>query len=172
VFGTQRIARFLEQRATLAGELRSESREERNRLERRLSDVDNESSWCAQSKPASTPLVRDRVETLNAERDDLQTALAELGDAGRTDTAIDLDDACEILDSLPNLSEALAAADLELRRRVFEAFRLAVALDRNAGQIRVKAPTSSAFTKSHDLQNLVAIGSIAGAGFEPATSGL
>jgi hypothetical protein len=40
VFGTQRIARFLEQRATLAGELRSESREERNRLERRLSDVD------------------------------------------------------------------------------------------------------------------------------------
>jgi hypothetical protein len=62
----------------------------------------------------------------------------------------------EILDSLPNLSEALAAADPELRRRVFEAFRLAVALDRNAGQIRVKALVSSALTKSRDLQNLVA----------------
>ena len=33
------------------------------------------------------------------------------------------------------------------RRRVFDAFRLAVALDRNAGQIRVKALISSAFTK-------------------------
>jgi hypothetical protein len=78
----------------------------------------------------------------------------------------------EILDSLPNLSEALAAADPELRRRVFEAFRLAVALDRNAGQIRVKALVSSAFTKSRDLQDLVANEFIAGAGFEPATSGL
>ncbi len=117
-------------------------------------------------------LVRDRVETLKAERDELQAALAELDDAARTDTAIDLDDACEILDSLPNLTEALALADPELRRRVFDAFRLAVALDRNAGQIRVKALISSAFTKSRDLQNLVANGAIAGAGFEPATSGL
>jgi hypothetical protein len=72
--------------------------------------------------------------------------------AARTDTAIDLDDACEIIDSLPNLTEALALADPELRRRVFDAFRLAVALDRNAGQIRVKALISSAFTKSRDLQ--------------------
>jgi len=55
---------------------------------------------------------------------------------------------------------------------VFDAFRLSVALDRNAGQIRVKALISSAFTKSRDLQNLVANGAIAGAGFEPATSGL
>jgi hypothetical protein len=93
-------------------------------------------------------LVRDRVETLKAERDELQAPLAELDDPGRTDAAIDVDDACEILDSLPNLTEALAAADPELRRRVFDAFRLAVAIDRNAGQIRVKALISSAFTKT------------------------
>jgi hypothetical protein len=55
------------------------------------------------------------------------------------------------LDSLPDLTEALAYADPELRRRVFDAFRLAVALDRNARQIRVKALTSSAFTKTRDL---------------------
>jgi hypothetical protein len=94
----------------------------------------------------------------------LQAAVAELDDAGRTGTAIDLDDACEILDSLlPTLSEVLASADPELRGRVFEAFRLAVALDRNAGHIRVKALISSAFTNTRDLQNLVANGSIAGA---------
>jgi hypothetical protein len=74
----------------------------------------------------------------------------------RNTAMVALDDACEILDSLPNLTEALAQANPELRRRVFDAFRLAVALDRNAGQIRVKALISSAFTKSRDLQNLVA----------------
>jgi hypothetical protein len=55
-------------------------------------------------------LIRDRVETLKAERDELQAALAAFDDAGRTDAAIDLDDVCEILESLPNLTEALAAA--------------------------------------------------------------
>jgi hypothetical protein len=40
------------------------------------------------------------------------------------DGAVAVDDACEILDSLPDLTEALAATDPELRRRVFEAFRL------------------------------------------------
>jgi hypothetical protein len=80
-------------------------------------------------------------------------APAELDDAGRTDTAIDVDDACEILDSLSNLTEALAAADPALRRRVFDAFRLALTIDRNAGQIRAKALISSAFTKTRDLQH-------------------
>ncbi len=174
VFGEQRIARFLEQRATLAGELRSEGRQERARLERRLTDVDQrvELQLRAIEAGVDPTLVRDRVETLKAERDQLQAALAAFDEAGRTDAAIDLDDACEILESLPNLTEALAAAEPDLRRRVFDAFRLAVAIDRNAGQIRVKALVSSAFTKTRDLQNLVANGAIAGAGFEPATSGL
>jgi hypothetical protein len=36
----------------------------------------------------------------------------------------------------------------------------------------MEALISSAFTKTRDLQNLVANGAIAGAGFETATSGL
>ena len=44
-----------------------------------------------------------------------------------------------------SLTNALAAADSELRRRVFDAFRLSVSLDRNARQIHVKALVSSAF---------------------------
>jgi hypothetical protein len=158
----------------LAAELRSEGRDERNRLERRLTDVDQrvELQLRAIEAGVDSTVVRDRVEALKAERDELQAALAAFDDADRADTAIELDDACEILDSLPNLTEALAVADPELRRRVFDAFRLTVALDRNAGQISVKALISSAFTKTRDLQNLVANESIAGAGFEPATSGL
>jgi hypothetical protein len=89
-----------------------------------------------------------------------------------TGAAIDVDDACAVLDGLPDLSDALARAEPELRRRVFDAFRLSVAIDKNAAQIHVKALVSSAFTKARDLQSLVANESIAGAGFEPATSGL
>jgi hypothetical protein len=48
-----------------------------------------------------------------------------------------VDDICEILDSLLDLSETLEAAEPELRHRVFYAFRLSVSLDRNARQIHV-----------------------------------
>jgi ERCC4 domain len=96
------------------------------------------------------------------ERKSLENLAATLSDG-----TLDVDDACEILDSLPNLTEALAAAEPELRRRVFDAFRLAVALDRNAGQIRVKALISSAFTNTRDLQNLVANGAIPGVRYGP-----
>lgn len=47
----------------------------------------------------------------------------------------------------PNLTGALAADDSELRRRV-DAFHLAVALDRNAGRMGIKALISSAFTNT------------------------
>ena len=66
----------------------------------------------------------------------------------------------------------MVTAEPELRRRVYEAFRLAAETDRNAGQIRLKALVSSAFTEASDLEGLVTNESIAGAGFEPATFGL
>lgn len=115
-------------------------------------------------------VIGQRIESLKAERDETAAAIERLADTHNDE--ITVDDACEILDSLPDLTEALAAAEPEIRRRVFDAFRLSVSLDRNAGQIHVKALVSSAFTKARDLQSLVANGFIAGAGFEPATFGL
>ena len=47
---------------------------------------------------------------------------------------------------MPDLSKALVNATPELRREVFDAFRLRIELDRNAGQIRLKALVSSAFS--------------------------
>jgi hypothetical protein len=51
------------------------------------------------------------------------------------------------------LDGALAEAGPELRRSVFDAFRLSAAIDRNAGQIQLKALVSSAFEKAGDLRN-------------------
>jgi len=89
----------------------------------------------------------------------------ELDGSRNGEASIDVDDACAVLDGLPDLGDALARAEPELRRRVFDAFRLSVAIDKNAAQIPVKALVSSAFTKARDLQSLVANESIAGAGF-------
>jgi hypothetical protein len=65
----------------------------------------------------------------------------------------------------------LLARDVELRRRVFDAFQLAVEIDRNKPHIRLKALISNAFA-GNNLNDLVANGSIAGAGLKhlPATA--
>jgi hypothetical protein len=88
-----------------------------------------------------------RVERLKAERAAADRALAELEGSRNGATSIDVDDACPVLDRLPDLAAAPARAEPELRRRVFDAFRLSVAIDKNAAQIHVKALVSSAFTK-------------------------
>ncbi len=174
VFGPQRIARLREQHASLATEIATEHHDDRGRIERQRADVEQriELQLRAIEAGVEPALVRERIKALKAEQDEIEAALASLAATHSNNGTVDVDQACEILDSLPDLTEALAKAAPEIRRRVFDAFRLSVALDRNAHQIRVKALVSSAFTKARDLQSLVANGSIAGAGFEPATSGL
>ncbi len=117
----------------------------------------------------------ERISALKSERQRAETALAQLDLQRRERTGIDLDQACAILDALPDLSKLPAKADPELRRRIYDAFQLAVELDRNKPQIRLKALVSSAFNTAHNLEDIaaeVANEAIAGAGFEPATFGL
>lgn len=90
----------------------------------------------------------------------------------RENGAVDFGDARLVLDSVPDLGESLAAAEPKLRRAVFDAFRLSVEIDRNAGRLRVKALVSSAFNGVGDLKSLVTNGGVAGEGFEPATFAL
>ena len=172
VFGSERVARFRDQHADLLSDVRGERDDDRGRLERQLQEIDQRISLQLRAIEAGVDplLVGQRIDALKAERRETEAGFAAA--SGISEQAIDIEDAAEVLDSLPDLTGALAAADPELRRRVFDAFRLSVSLDRNARQIHVKALVSSAFTKARDLQSLVANGSIAGAGFEPATSGL
>jgi hypothetical protein len=65
---------------------------------------------------------------------------------------------------------ALAKADPELRREVYEAFQFAVELDRNKPEVRLKARLSSAFSAASDLDDfasMVANKAIAGADMDP-----
>jgi hypothetical protein len=64
--------------------------------------------------------------------------IAQLDQAQRRVRVFDIEEAAAILDSLPDLTKPLAEADPELRRSIFEAFRLRLAIDRNSGLIRLK----------------------------------
>jgi hypothetical protein len=82
------------------------------------------------------------------------------------------EDLLAILEGLPDLGKSLSGADPKLGRAVFDAFRVRMEIDRNAGEIKLKALVSSAFTEVQDLDGLATHRAIAGAGFEPATFGL
>jgi site-specific DNA recombinase len=166
VFGEDRLARFREQHTALMRELGDDGASERMRVERQLADIERRIDLQLRAIEAGVDptLVKERVERLKAERAEADGALAELNGSRNGAAAIDVDNACAVLDGLPDLRDALARAEPDLLRRVFDAFRLSVAIDKNAAQIHVKALVSSAFTKARDLQSLVANESIAGAG--------
>jgi len=150
---------------------------QRKRLTATLADLDQriERQVAAIESGVDPVLVGERIRSLKGERQQSETALAQLDLLQRERIGLDLDEACAVLDSLPDLSKPLAKADPELRRSVYEAFQFGIELDRNKPEIRLKALVSSAFSTTSDLDDLagmVANGVIAGAGFEPATFGL
>lgn len=110
---------------------------------------------------------------LKAEKHDTEIALATIAGAERQRNGTDLDQACAILDALPDLTTRLAAPTPSYRR-IYQAFRLSIELDRNASLIRLKALVSSAFSKIKDLDDLavaqpfIAGGALATASLTPS----
>ncbi len=174
VFGPKRLDHFRAQSAELAKELHSDDGKARKRLVRQVGEIEQriERQLAAIEAGVDPVVVGERIRALKEKRSEAEAALTGLAAEERQDGVTDIDAACEVLDGIPDLSEALTNADPKLRRAVFDAFRLSVEIDRNAGQLRVKALVSSAFNGVRDLKSLVANEGVAGAGFEPATFGL
>lgn len=112
VFGTDRVARFRDQHTTLIRELADDTGGDRERLERQLADVERRIDLQVHAIEAGVDLtlVKERVDALKAERAETQAALATLEGSRNGGAAIDIDEACTVLDSLPDLGEALARA--------------------------------------------------------------
>ena len=174
VFGPDRLAYLRSDQAALAATLPSADDDgEQREAKRRLSEVEQriERQLAAIEAGVDPIVVGERIRILKSEREEVEAALAQLAQTEQEEP-VDIEEACAVLDSLPDLSEPLAEADPKLRHAVYEAFRLRVEIDRNAQQIRLKALVSSAFSQVKGLNDLVASKAIAGAGFEPATFGL
>ena len=77
------------------------------------------------------------------------------------------------------LSESLRTASPQIKRQVFEAFDLQIAVDRTEGRVEISATVSEEVAKALNTKDplareglAVVPKDIAGAGFEPATFGL
>jgi site-specific DNA recombinase len=173
IFGPNRIQHLRSQYKALASSIASEDTNEQDRLRNQMTDVEHRIQLQVQAIEAGVEptVVSARIQQLKHEQQDLQRALATCERSAAKHPQTSLDRGCEILDQLPILDGELAGADPELRRRVFDTFQLAVEIDRNKPHIRLKALISNAFA-GNNLNDFVANGSIAGAGFEPATFGL
>jgi site-specific DNA recombinase len=172
IFGPQRLDFFRMQSDALAAKRRSEDGQRRDRLVRLIGEIDRrtERQVAAIEAGVDPAVVSERIGSLKAKRLEAEDLLGQLdtippGIAGP-------EDSLAILEGLPNLGKSLASADPKLRRAVFDAFRFRMEIDRNAGEIKLKALVSSAFSEVQDLDGLVTHKAIAGAGFEPATFGL
>jgi hypothetical protein len=156
IFGSDRLAHFRAQSSTLASDLRNRNGDKRKRITRQLGEVDQriERQLAAIEAGVDPIMVGERIRTLKAEREEAQDALAHLEDSRRDSTAVDPDDALAVLGALPDLGKSLITADPEVRRAVFDAFRLRVEIDRNSGQIHLKALVSSAFGEAKNLSAL------------------
>ena len=174
IFGSERLDHFRRQASSVAAELESNGNAERERAGNQLSDVEHriERQLAAIEAGVDPAIVGERIRALKVERQEIETLVAQLDHNNGHGDRLDAKEGAAILDSLPDLSKALKEADPELRRAVFEAFRLRVEIDRNSGLIRLKALVSSAFRQAGALSDIGATKAIAGAGFEPATFGL
>jgi hypothetical protein len=173
IFGPQRLEHFQAQMKGLSAAVQDQSDEKRQRLQKIVSDIDTrlDRQIAAIEAGVDPAVVAERIRQLESKRGEARDRLADL--EGNTPTnGGDPDNALAVLQEMPDLSKALIDAKPELRRDVFDAFRLRIELDRNAGQIRLKALVSSAFSGKSLDDLAVARGTIAGAGFEPATFGL
>jgi site-specific DNA recombinase len=176
IFGADRLDHFRAQSSTLASDLQNRNGDKRKRIAKQLGEVDQriERQLAAIEAGVDPMLVGKRIGALKTEREEAEVVLTQLEDSRRDSTTADPDDALAVLGALPDFGKRLAAADPEVRRAVFDAFRLRVEIDRNAGQIRLKALVSSAFGEATDLSDLgdagdpaLSVKAIPLRGFEP-----
>ena len=176
IFGVDRLAHFRRQSASLTGELRDRDGDKRKRIAGQIAAIEQkiERQLAAIEAGVDPVEVGQRIRELKSERAEAQSVLAQIEDSQRDSTAVDPEDARAVLDALPDLGKHLAAADPTVRRAVFDAFRLHVEIDRNDGQVRLKALVSSAFGEAKNLSDLgeagdpaLSVKAIPLRGFEP-----
>jgi hypothetical protein len=121
-------------------------------------------------------LVSERIGELRAQKEALEDALSEIG-ADRAEA--ENEELAKRLESVPELSESLRTASPQIKRQVFEAFDLQIAVDKTEGRVEISATISEDVARALNSEDPLARGGlsvvprdIAGAGFEPATFGL
>jgi site-specific DNA recombinase len=188
----QAVMRFFEQRIfgplrldKLSKQLKAESRSKRRdgklagtRIRQQVAELDRKikAQVIALEDGIEPDLVSERIGELREQKAALEDALAEMGaEQGEAE-----DEELERrLAAVPDLSESLRTASPQVKRQIFEAFDLQIAVDRTEGRVEISATVSEEVAKALNTKDplareglAVVPKDIAGAGFEPATFGL
>jgi site-specific DNA recombinase len=182
IFGPDRLNILHQQHETMKREIDPKQAQERKRLDRERNDVERRiaAQIIGIEQGIDPVLIQRRIRELEERRADIDVALAELDESPQVG---DIASACELLASLPQLGERLREAPPKLLRQTLDAFRVTIDIDRIASTVTIRAFVSTALGGSQTLEEIgraaldkprakVSNSFIAGAGFEPATSGL
>jgi site-specific DNA recombinase len=185
VFGPERLARLREQHARLLNEVDPQVAKTERKLRKTLADLDQRigAQIRAIEEGVEPRLVQRRIDELSNERTTVAAELRAVTE--QRQELFDIEAACLVLESIPDLEDAMRDAPPELLRQLCEAFELSVEIDQAAGAATLKVFISSALAKAPTAVEVakpanrkrrpvsaVSKPVIAGAGFEPATSGL
>ncbi len=157
----QAVMRFFEQRIfgplrldKLAKQLRAESRSKRRdgklagtRIRQQVAELDRKikAQVIALEDGVEPDLVSERIGELREQKEALEDALADLGvEQGEAE-----DEELERrLAAIPDLSESLQTASPQIKRQVFKAFDLQIAVDRTEGRVEISATVSEHVAKA------------------------
>ena len=178
IFGPMRVEKLAKQLKVHDREQQRNGKLAGTKMRNQIAELDRKIKAQIQAleKGIELELVSERIAELRGEKEALEEALGELG-AAREDA--EDEELVEQLGRLPDLTQALREAPPTIQRQVFQAFDLRIAYDKAEGRVEVSATVSesvaSAFENAKALLpegSAVVVRDIAGAGFEPATSGL
>jgi site-specific DNA recombinase len=137
LFGEARVDLLRKQLNKHARDRGKDQRSERTRLTKRLKEI--EQAMRAQIRGLESgvdpDLVQARIIELRAERDEAEAALRDQAPEVRDDS----DATIEALEAVPDLSERLREAPIEVKRRFLLAIGLEVVFDRVEGRVRIRA---------------------------------
>jgi len=178
IFGPMRLEKLARQLRTQQRQAKRGAATDEQRLRKQAADLDRRIGLQldALERGIEPDLIGQRIAKLRAEKDNVDTRLRNAALPIEQDDTERLEAA---LARMPDLTQALQAAPPQLKRQIFDAFKLRITYDKQARTIGISATVSDAVANTlqnaNDLpEEAVAVThrDIAGAGFEPATFGL
>jgi site-specific DNA recombinase len=178
IFGPMRVEKLAKQ---LRAHGRSRKRDQRHlatRLRKQIAEAERKIKVQVQALEdgIEPEIVTARIAELRADKDAAHAALAGMD---IQEIEGEEEDLSERLKRIPDLAEQLHDAPPALKRQVFDAFELRIDYDKAERRIEISATVSEAVAEVLETEKTllaeglpVTVRDIAGAGFEPATSGL
>jgi len=154
IFGGGRLQILREQQEALRREVNPQAGKARKRLQTSIAETERRirAQVIAIEDGLELRLAQNRIAELEQELLELNGALADIETERKE--ILDIDSACTVLDSIPDLLGALRDAPPELLSQVFDAFRLTLEVNRVTEELTVRVFISSALGGAKTIEDV------------------